>query len=218
MRGRASVFVLVAGMLALQTAAGQLLDPELLPDSLDLSERQQARIAAGRSVFFDIDVLDQRYRAVAFRVAAPADSVWGAINDFGHYARWIDGVERADVYRRLGGRTYVEFAVNHWLIGTLHYSAQHDYAWPTHRWGTFALDEERESDFESASGFWGTFAVAGDGEATDVVYAARLTPSRGLARWFRGRFVRGGLKSATQWLPRAVEQRRDAAGEGRAQR
>ncbi|MEM7503502.1 MAG: SRPBCC family protein [Pseudomonadota bacterium] len=218
MRGCASVFVLVAGMLALRVAAGQLLDPEVLPGSLDLSERQQARIAAGRSVFFAIDVLDHRYRAVAFRVAAPADSVWSAINDFGHYARWIDGVERAEVYGRINGKTYVEFAVNHWLIGTLQYSARHDYAWPTHRWGTFALDEERKSDFESASGFWGTFAVTGDREATDVVYAARLTPSRGLAKWFRGRFVRSGLKSATQWLPRAVEERRDVEGEVRAPR
>ncbi len=206
MRVRVGLIALLASGGVLANAHDGLLDPAALPKTLPLSERQQERIAGGRSVFFDIQVANRRYRAVAFRVNASADVVWRAINDFDAYANLIDGVERAEVYRQQGGRTFVEFDVAHWLIGRLNYSAQHAYAWPRHSWGTFALDEERASDFDAASGFWGTFTVAGYVETTDVVYAARLVPSGGLARWFRGRFVRGGLKSATQWLPLAVEE------------
>lgn len=201
----AGLFVLLIAAIALADRQHVQPDPAAVLPTLDLSDRQKQRIGQGRSVFFEVPVLDRRFSAVAFRVHAPEDVVWAAIGDFDAYPQWIDGVERAEVYRQSNGRTYVEFDVAHWLIGRLNYSARHDYPWPSSSWGTFELDEARESDFESASGFWRTFAVAEDSNATDVVYAAYLVPSGGVARWFRGRFVRGGLKSATEWLPREAE-------------
>lgn len=216
MVARAGPLILLLGTLAYADLPQAPLDPAALPETLDLGSRQRERITRGRSVFFEISVLERSYRAVAFRVAAPEDVVWSVISDFGAYANWIEDVQRARVYRQADGETYVEFDVEHWLLGRLNYSARHRYPWPEDSWGTFGLDEERVSDFQSASGFWRTFAVADDRNATDVVYAASLVPRGGVARWFRGRVVRGGLKSATEWLPREAEAkfRLLTAGEG----
>lgn len=176
------------------------------PDTLRLTAEQQRRLAEGRQVFLDVPgAQGAELPAVLFRVNADPATVWQAIGAFGSYPQWIGNVRRADVYLREGAAVNVSFEIKHWLIGELRYSIRHHYPWPDAPWGTFALDESRPSDLESASGFWRTYLVEDDPESTDVLYAAQLVPAGGAARLFRRSFARAGLRSATEWLRREAE-------------
>ena len=178
------------------------------PDTLASTPKEQRRLEGGKHVFLDVaGVRGEPLPAILFRVRAAPDAIWRTIGAFESYPLWIESVQRADVYLRDESTIGVAFEVHHWLIGELRYSVKHDYRWPDVSWGTFTLDDSRPSDLESASGFWRTYPVDGDPTTTDVLYAADLHPSRGVAKVFRRRFVKAGLRSATEWLKRESESR-----------
>lgn len=144
-----------------------------------------------------------------FRVNAAPATVWGVINDFGKYPKWINNVDKCEVYKRDGDNIDVDF-----VISGLGFSAEyyiHHIYHPAEHWGTWTLDYSRESDLDDSVGFWRVTPWVEDASQSVVEYSVDVQVRGWLPGFIRGLFVDKGLKQATEWVKVQSELRGKSA-------
>lgn len=185
------------------------------PPQVWLDDKDTRALSTGRRVFFTLPFNGVKLSGVAFRVAAKPDEIWRTLRSFDNYSKWVDNLSESTVYsvpideRAPGVRpdaTYVRFKVKHWLAGSYVYHVRHEFPWPAADWGVFQLHADRPNDFATAYGFWRVVPVHGAPGKCDVYYVAEIRGHEGMSGFFRRRFIRGGLKAATQWVRRIAER------------
>lgn len=175
------------------------------PPALKLSESERKRLDTGKTVMRLTEGEAGGRGMAIFKVSAAPDVTWATIRDFSSYPKWIDEVEKCDVYRQDGGKIDVAFRIKSFPI-TVDYFIHHDYD-IAGRWGTWTLDYTRESDLDDNVGFWRVSPVDGHPDQSIVEYSVDIKLRGWVPAFVRELLVDKGLKQATSWVKLQSEQR-----------
>lgn len=180
------------------------------PPVVELEQADITVLESGNPLFKQIKLQDARRGIAIFRVNADTATVWSVINDFNSYPKWIDSLEKTEIYKQYNGQVYVKFTASSWPSGTSTWYAVHDYPVTDRQWGTWRLDYDYRSDLDDSVGFWRVMPVAGT-QQSDVIYSADLKLRGFFSFLFESTLIEGSLKDATQWVKTQAEARSNAA-------
>lgn len=179
------------------------------PPQVELDEKERDRLEKGGTVFKNLSHGDIKRGVIVFRVAAPAAVVWSVIKDFNSYPEWIDGVDKAGIYKEENGHTYVHFEGHNFFLGKLTWYVNHAYPEDDRNWGTWTLDYNHVSDFEDSVGFWRVQPVRDDPGSSDVIYSADIKFNIRIPSFIERIVVKMQIKKATHWVRKQAEARTD---------
>lgn len=184
-----------------QRATNNLYTP---PPTVVLDRSDNKRLKNGKRVYKQVSYQDDTLPVVIFRVEASKDKIWQTILNYEAYPDWIKNVDHAQIYRKKDQHYYVNFLVDHWLIGKIHYSVKHYLS--KDNWMKWDLDATRTSDFSLSTGFWQVIKAENEEGKFDVFYSADFQFKEPRSEFIRKKAIKAGLKQASIWLPREAEK------------
>ena len=141
-------------------------------------------------------------------VNAPSEVVWETILDFDEWPRMIDDVVATEVYEPSNGKDLkvkVTLGIAFLRIKT--------WVWHVFDRGsgtlTWSLDESKQSDVISNTGFW-VVREDGDGKSCTVYYSCAITLRTWAPRFLDRYVAKEGLPRALGWLKREAESRMES--------
>jgi ribosome-associated toxin RatA of RatAB toxin-antitoxin module len=176
------------------------------PPRVELNAQEQQRFLKGEPIRKQILRGAGGGRGVAiFRVNAPAEVVWSVIRDYPSYPRWIDSVDKCEIYKRDGDDIYVRFVVSSWGVD-VEYFIKHTFR-PNLGWATWTLDYARESDLEDSVGFWRVTPLPSNPGHSRVTYSIDMSLRGWVPGFLKRVIVNKGLEEATEWVKVQAEKR-----------
>jgi len=184
------------------------------PPMVELTEAERGTLKQNMPVYKTVeDPESGTGRAVAvFQVNAPSPLIWKLLSSFKFYPRWIDGVTRAEHYKKnqknknKGKDIFVEFRLQKFPIDYTYY-IKHDYPTRQRDWGTWHLDYEKKSDLSDSVGFWRVVPSADNPNICTVTYSVEAAFFGYVPGFIKDMLKQKGLEQATVWVKREAEKR-----------
>lgn len=174
------------------------------PKPVQLTAADTATLAKGDRVMKQVQQKDGGRGVAIFRVNAPAQTVWSVISNFAKYPDWVEGVDRTNVYKRVGNDIYVEFEISAMGFSYIYYIKHH---YPIEKgYGTWTLDYSRDSDLDDSVGYWIVTPVPGNPAQTQVEYSVDVRLKGWVPGFIKTLLVNKGLKQATVWVKEQAEK------------
>lgn len=178
------------------------------PPEVQFSTAEIIDLDNNKNIYKTLITQNGEQTVIAFLVDAPEQDVWETIKNYPEYKNWIKQVKQSTPYKTEENNIYVQFKINHWLLGKYQYFIKHYFAWPRESWATWALDEDRNSDFLSSVGFWRTYSKtqntdyksSHNKEQTYVLYSANILFKKRKSKIIRNRAIKSSLKQASSWV------------------
>lgn len=180
------------------------------PPNIEINETDKRLLDRKKSIFKTVKTPNGEQLAIIFKVDASPEKIWTTIKDYTKYKDWIKTVKRSDIYKTEANNIYVNFRVEHWLLGQYEYHIKHTFSSSQENWATWALDENKESDFLSAVGFWRVYTIEykteSNTENTYVVYSSNLLFKKKKSTFVKTRAIKSSLKQASSWVKTQAEK------------
>jgi hypothetical protein len=173
------------------------------PPSVDLTEKDVAKLQSGKPVYKTIEAKTGGRGVAVFYVDATPAKVWKVIGSYPQYTSYIKEVKDIKVYESKGGHDKVWFKVSSWGVG-IEYFIDH-ISNEKELWTTWHLDYSKESDLKDSVGFWKLTPIDG-GKRTQVAYSVDLKIRGWVPGFIRTMLVDNGLKTATSWVKKYSEK------------
>ena len=178
------------------------------PPSVDLTEREQARLQNHKPVFKKVVVADSKRAVTIFPVKASPDVIWSVIRSFENYPEWIEELKAVDVYKHTPGKYYVQFDSESLFTGKHTWFAVHDYPeqGDERNWGSWHLDYDRLSDLDDVVGFWRVETSPLDSTISYVTYSTEVKLKSNAPKFLVNLFANKGLKKTARWVSEQSEK------------
>lgn len=180
------------------------------PPEIEFSTLEIEKLNRNKAVYKSLTTQNGEQTVIAFLVKATEQEVWKTIKNYPEYKNWIKQVKQSRIYKTEEDNIYVQFKINHWLLGKYQYYIKHHFSWPQQSWATWTLDEDYNSDFSSSVGFWRTYQVTNntnnETEQTYVVYSANVLFKKKKSKLVRNQAIKSSLKQASNWVKKYTEK------------
>lgn len=173
------------------------------PAPVTLSADDLTKLQAGQLVMKQAQTGNGGH-AVAFQnIAATPDRIWSRIVNYPMYPKWVDSVQKCEIYKKEGSNIYVDFGLSVMGIGVEYY-VKHNYQ-PSQNYLTWTLDYTRQSDLDDSVGYWRLTPVSADPPVTRLEYAVDIRFKGWIPGFVQSYIQSKGLTSAVSWVKKQSE-------------
>lgn len=142
--------------------------------------------------------------AVAFQyIHATPDRIWSRITAFSSYPKWVDNVEKCEVYKTDGRTIYADFGLSVMGIGVEYY-IKHSYH-PESNYLTWTLDYSRQSDLDDSVGYWRLTPISANPPVTQLEYSVDIRFKGWIPGFVQSFISSKGLTNAVAWVKKQSE-------------
>ncbi len=184
---------------------GVLTPYEGTPPVIELSDKDLARLAKGKSVMVPIQEAAGAGRGLAIQdIEASPRVVWSRIVSYDRYPNWVNYVSECEIYEQAGDRIKVRFVLKGFGFN-FEYYIDHVYR-PDQGYMTWTLDYTRLSDFDDSVGYWFVEDHPTKEGWTRLYYSVELQVKGNVPEFIQEIATKRGLHEATQWVKREAEE------------
>lgn len=173
------------------------------PAPVSLSADDLTKLGAGQLVMKQAQTGNGGH-AVAFQhINATPERIWSRIVNYPLYPKWVDSVQKCEIYKKEGSNIYVDFGLSVMGIGVEYY-VKHNYQ-PSQNYLTWTLDYTRQSDLDDSVGYWRLTPVTTDPPVTRLEYAVDIRFKGWIPGFVQSYIQSKGLTSAVSWVKKQSE-------------
>lgn len=173
-------------------------------EPLLITAAEQATLDKGAPVFKETEGKIGGRGVAIFMVQASPATVWSTIKSFEKYPKWVDNVDKLEVYHRAPGRIDAYFSISAMAVG-IDYFISHNLN-EKERYLTWTLDYSKKSDLDDSVGYWKVDEVPGKPDQARVTYSVDIQIKGWVPGFIRTIIVDSGLKKATSWVKKYSER------------